>query len=51
VKLLDKFYAWRARRRHAAHRRWLKRNRVFIPTRRIEPGCVVRNIREHNSWR
>lgn len=47
MKVLDRFLAWRARRRYLAHRRWLRRHRVVI-TSKIEPQCIVRNMREPN---
>ena len=37
MKLLTKFFAWRTRRRHQAHKRWLRRNRVVLP--KPDPRC------------
>jgi len=49
VKLLDRFILWRARRRHAAYKRWLRKNRVVFG--RPDPRCIVDIMRGHNSWR
>jgi len=47
MTLLGRFFAWRARHRHAKHLMRLRKKRVVI-TSRIEPSCIVRNLREPN---
>lgn len=46
MRLLSRFLLWRARRRHLAHRKWLRKNRVVLP--KPDGACIVRNWREPN---
>jgi hypothetical protein len=46
VSLLGRFFAWRARRRHAKHLARMRKLRVVGC--KPEPKCIVRNLREPN---
>jgi hypothetical protein len=39
VKLIEKFLLWRIRRRELAHRKWLRRNKVYYINRPPHKSC------------
>lgn len=46
MSLITRIRAWRARRRHLAHMRRLRKQRVIMP--KPWAGSVVHNLREPN---
>lgn len=45
MSLLTRLRRWRARRRHAAHRRFLRKHHVMVLPK-PDPHCIVHNTRE-----